>query len=237
LTGIVGGIATFLIGTLIAVRFEFTREIYAYGSKGLTGPAVLTCLVTSAVVALAVGVCLYRSIAGGAIIKRFLSTNQGDKPPRRPYEVRTKAGRILLVLVTWLGLICLMVSMVLKSGFFWFARVSESPEVWILVFGPMAVLPAAVVEWCRPRWGGALLMAASVVAGEFAVQAGKSGSGYDEWVVSFGICTVTVPMMTLGLALLLTANRQFSLRKLIVSLAIVAVSCGYLFLRYQNASG
>jgi hypothetical protein len=112
--------------------------------------------------------------------------------------------------------------------------ISQFPFVWVLVFGPMALLPVALLEWCRPRWGAATLMAASVLAGESAIRAGKWEGGYDEWTAFLGLTAVTVPLMTLGLALFVTAKRQFSLRTLVALITFVAVSSGYFFFRYEN---
>jgi hypothetical protein len=215
LSAILTGIATFLIGRKIALASCLTHH----------------CQVVGSVFALVVGIYVYRLAAGWNMTKKLRSEYRGGEPSPGAPEPRPKAGHSLLVLTTWLGLICFLASILLNGGFLplFPYRIAESPGVWVLVFGPMTVLPAALLEWCKPRWGAALFMVASVLAGEFAIQ------GRDEWLACFGLITLTAPMMTLGILLLLTAKRQFSLRTLMACMTIVAISSGFLALRYQNA--
>jgi hypothetical protein len=222
LAAIIAATAAFLIGRTITFALGLSWH----------------CQVLWLVLAFVVGVHVQRWVAARTVNKQSRSHSRSDKSSAGEQERRTKAGRILLALTTWLGVIFLPLGVLLNVGVLppLPFRIAQSPEAWILVLGPMIILPSALLERCKPHWGAGLLMVSSILVGEFAIQTGMPGPGYDNWPAFVSITTITVPMMVLGFALLLTVKCPISRRLLIACLAIVSLSCAYFFLRYLSAN-
>lgn len=102
--------------------------------------------------------------------------------------------------------------------------------LWVVVAGPIALLPCALLEWRRPRAGAGALVVAAAFAGEAGIRASRTGSEYawdDALIVIGGIAT---PMLLLAMALLvLGAGRARRRAVIVASLAVSVFVVGLLF--------
>ncbi|MBX3441750.1 MAG: hypothetical protein KF774_05025 [Planctomyces sp.] len=104
-----------------------------------------------------------------------------------------------ILLATWLGLavfpICLL--LLWKGGLEWADRG--------VIAGPLLLLPMALLDWWKPRWGGFGLLVAAGISGASAFPASNfplSHGGIDRGYLSLLLVLVAAPLAVLGGALL-----------------------------------
>jgi hypothetical protein len=220
--------------TLVVCRY------FGWWEDNITLQAIavtLLCYGLSLLQGMALGV-LAAIIVFLAVAGRMSGYVSGDEAA---FPVQAGAGtecyRVLLILTTWLGtmLVPYGVLMSLFSVSRAFPGMDFGRSWWMLAISFLGVLPLAVLEWRRPRWGAAGLIAISFLAGEYCIRAGWVPQHFrnDDVRVLIMLC-FALPMLVLGTALALTARRQYRLCTLVCMVLLVALGCGRLAAVYES---
>jgi hypothetical protein len=107
---------------------------------------------------------------------------------------------------------------------------------WVVIAGPLAILPCALFEKKWPRRGGIILMALATLTAEFGIRAARMHRGTfadeDVWIV---IVCLSVPLFFFGAFCVWMAARD-NRRKILAALVVAALMIGAgIGLRFKHA--
>lgn len=110
----------------------------------------------------------------------------------------------------------------------------EFSILWVVVAGPMALLPCVLLERLFPRAGAIAMIIAAIFAAEAGIRSGRNYWGYAGVDALIVIGSITTPMLLLAGALLALGAPQIRRRMVIVAIFVMILLVVGLGVRYRG---
>jgi len=94
---------------------------------------------------------------------------------------------------------------------------------WVVLAGPIALLPCAVLEKFFPRVGAIAMIIAAIAVAEFGIQSGRNYWGYSSEDALIVIGCIAAPILLQGVALLALRTPRLRWRAVIITLSALTV--------------
>lgn len=95
--------------------------------------------------------------------------------------------------------------------------------IWVVLAGPMALLPYALLEKFFPRVGAVAMIIAAIAVAEFGIRSGRNYWGYAGGDALIVIGCLAAPMLLQGVALLAPRRRWPAVKITSLALAVFVV--------------
>jgi hypothetical protein len=104
---------------------------------------------------------------------------------------------------------------------------------WVVMAGPIALLPCALLERFFPRIGASAMIVAAIVVAETGIRSGGDPSGYAGIDALIVIGCITTPILLLGLALLALRARRIRWQAVVGAIFLMILLAAGLRGRYE----
>lgn len=99
--------------------------------------------------------------------------------------------------------------------------------MWVVVAGPIALLPCMILEWWRPRVGAVALMGAALFVSEAGIRASRMYWGFSDEDALIVIGCIATPMYLIAASLLIGSFSKTGTRRVVVAgLVILTILFG-----------
>jgi intracellular septation protein A len=117
----------------------------------------------------------------------------------------------------------------LKGGNYW-----EYWVFWIVVAGPIGLLPYALLERFLPRIGAICMIAAAIFIAEAGIRSGRNYWGYAGVDALIVIGTIAVPFLLMGYILLFARSRCVQWKAVVIAFLVAIVLAIGVGVRYTH---
>lgn len=103
---------------------------------------------------------------------------------------------------------------------------------WVVIAGPMALLPCALLERFFPRIGASAMIVAAILVAEVGIRSGRNYSGYAGIDALIVIGCITTPILLLGVSLLALGARRIRWQAVVGAIFLMILLAAGLRVRY-----
>jgi hypothetical protein len=106
--------------------------------------------------------------------------------------------------------------------------------MWVVIAGPISLLPCAYLEWRFPRVGAVAMIISAIFVAESGIRASRMYWGFSDDDALIVIFCISTPLLLFAASLLTLESRKSVLKGSIACMLIVCLLVAAITLRYQD---